>query len=151
GGFQGGADRPVFSVGRSVERQDFDLIEQFFNRLQQTSRATLRAAVSQFGSHNDACADVALADFANTRRRLSLRMPDQIGNDVRIQQITRQRTFSGRGTGSTISGKSSSTGFIVLRRATRPRLRTGSITRRSPSRCMIASLPGSSNSTGIRI
>jgi hypothetical protein len=46
--------------------------------------------------------------------------------------------------------KISSGGFNVLSRAKSSRLRTGSITRRSPSRCMIASSPGSSNSTGMR-
>ena len=47
-------------------------------------------------------------------------------------------------------GRDSPIGFIDFNKAINPRLRTGSITRRSPSRRMIASSPGSSNSTGMR-
>src|SRR4029077_19850412 len=110
----------------------------------------LSASVAQLGGHDDARANVVLADFGDPLCRFTLRIPDQVGNDVCVQHVARQSTFSGSGTGSAISGKYSSSGFIVLSKATSPRLRTGAITRRSPSRCMIASSPGSSNSTGMR-
>src|SRR6266852_5054728 len=102
------------------------------------------------GRHDDAGADVVLAHLGDPLSSSALRVPDQVGNDVRIHHVASQSMFSGAGTGSSTSWKPSSSGFIVLSKATSPRLRTGSITRRSPSRCMRASSPGSSNSTGIR-
>src|ERR1700694_44191 len=150
GRFQLRADSAVFGIGRNIERQQFDLAEQVFDCLEQPFRAALCACVAQLGRHDDAGADVALAHLGDPLRSSALRVPDQVGNDVRVQHVAGQSTFSGAGTGSSISGKSSSSGFIVLSKAMSPRLRTGSITKRSPSRYMIPSLTGCSNSTGIR-
>src|SRR5262249_48558489 len=143
-------DHTIFGIGRNVERQHIDLAEQIFDGLGEPLRVALRASVAQLGSHDDAGADAVLAHLRNPLRGFALRLPDKVGDDTRVQQIAGQSTFSAPGTGSSISGNSSFTGFIDLSNAMSPRLRTGSITSRSPSRCMIASSPGNSNSTGMR-
>src|SRR5258708_3732211 len=150
GRFQLRAYCAVFGIGRNIKRQNTDLAEQVFDSSEQPLRAALCASVAQLGCHDDAGADIIFTRLGDPLRRSTLWVPDQVENDVCVQHVAGQTTFSGAGTGSSTSGKSSSSGFIVLSRATRPRLRTGSITRRSPSRCMIASSPGNSNSTGIR-
>src|SRR5207302_579287 len=116
----------------------------------QFCRAAFGAAVAQLGRDDDAGAEVVLAYINDPPRRLALRVSDQVGQDIGIQHVARHSARSGAGTGSSMRGNSSSSGVIDFSKAIRPRLRTGSITRRSPSRCMMASLPGSSNSTGMR-
>src|SRR5262249_11761905 len=136
--------------GRNIKREHVDFDKQFFDCLEQPFRSAFCAAITQLGGYNDTRADVVLADVGDPLGSSALRVPDQVGNDVRVQQVASQNTFSGAGTGSSISGNASFSGFIDLSKASNPRLRTGSIIRRSPSRCIIASLPGSSKSTGIR-
>src|SRR5215469_5610676 len=146
GRFQHRADSVVFGVSRNIKWQHVNFGEQVFDGLEQSFRTALRASVAQFGRHNNARADVVFAQFHNLPCCSASRIPDQVGNDVRIQRVAGQSMLSAGGTGSSISGKSTSRGFIVLSKAMRPRLRTGSITRRSPSRWMIASSAGNSNS-----
>jgi hypothetical protein len=69
---------------------------------------------------------------------------------LHVWSVVSQTMLSRAGTGSSISGNSSSSGFIAASSPINPRLCIGSITRRSPSRRMIASWPGSSNSRGIQ-
>src|SRR5687768_1100763 len=145
--FQRGAYHAVRGVCGDVERQNVYLAQQLLHRLDQPPGSASCASIAQLGCHDDAGADVIFADLGDALRSLALWISDQVREDVRVQQVAGQNTSSRRGTGSTMSGKSSFTGFIDFSKATRPRLRSGSITSRSPSRCMIASLPGSSNST----
>src|SRR6267154_6576058 len=150
GRFQLRADCAVFSVGRNIERQNVDLAQQVFDGLAQPARAALDAAVAQFSRHDDARANTILTRAADAFCYSALRVSDQVGDDVRVQHVESHSTCSGAAGASPISGKSSFRGFIVLSKAISPRLRTGSITRRSPSRCRTASAPGNSNSTGMR-
>src|SRR5208283_17223 len=148
--FQLRTNFPIFRVGRIFQGLHVELSQEVFYRLREPFRAALRAAISKLGRHDDACAHVALTNSGYALCDPAFRVLDQVRNDVRVQQIAGQNIFSGAGGRSSISGKASSRGFIVSRSPNRPRLRVGSSTRRSPSRRMIASSPGSSNSTGIR-
>src|SRR5206468_9324320 len=131
-------------------RQHIDLTKQVFDSLGEPWRGALCTPVSQLGSYDDAGADTVLADLRDPFRGFALRVSDQVGDDAGVQEVAGQSTFSGAGMGSSISGNFSFSGFIVLSKAMSPRLRTGSITSRSPSRCMMASSPGSSNSRRMR-
>jgi hypothetical protein len=59
---------------------------------------------AQLSCDDDTRADFVLADLGDPLRRLALRILDQVGNDIRVEQIKRQNTRSGAG--SSISGKS---------------------------------------------
>jgi hypothetical protein len=73
-----------------------------------SERTAFRAPVPQLGRNDDAGADVILAHLGNPLRSFALRIPDQVGNDVPVKHVTGLNAFSGAGTGSSISGKSSS-------------------------------------------
>jgi hypothetical protein len=62
---------------------------------------------------------IVVAHFGDPLRGFDVRVSDQIGDDVGVQHVAGQSTRSGAGTGSSISGKLSSIGFIVWSKATR--------------------------------
>jgi hypothetical protein len=66
--FQLRADCAVFGIGGNIKRQHIDLAEQVFDGLEQPFRAALCASIAQFGRHDDACADVALARLGDALR-----------------------------------------------------------------------------------
>src|SRR5262249_8919177 len=84
-------------------------------------------------------------------------MVDEIRNDVGVEQVAHDQRSTGSGGGSSISGNRSSSPSssfhfaITARNAFRePPGAAGSIISRSPSLPITASVPGNSNSRGIR-
>jgi len=59
-------------------------------------------------------AGTLLAQLGDPLRSSALRVPDQVGNDVRIQHVPGQNTLSGAGTGSSISEKSAFEAFARM-------------------------------------
>lgn len=145
-----GSDRVVIAVSRRVEWHDRQLGQDLLDPVQETGRALLGAAAAQLRRDDDADAD-RVRDRPGALCGSASRVADQLADDVRIQHVPHgQKTSSGFGGGSTISGGESQSPCQPSRSAISPALRTGSRMRRSPSRLMIASVPGSSNSTGMR-
>ncbi len=142
--------RPVLAISRHIERQHRHFGQKFFNPAQEPLRSSLSATVAQFRRHDDADAN-RIACCSGALSGLPDGMPDQLADNVRVQHVKHgQKTCFGAGGGSSISGNASFNGSQLFSSATNPFLRTGSMMRRSPSRLMIASLPGNSNSTGMR-
>src|SRR5262249_59362225 len=112
-------------------------------------RSLFRGSVTQFCRDDDAAADLRLADPVDMFGRRAARMADQVGDDVGVEQVTRQSS-TGSGGGSEIGGNSSSGGARVANSASRDFGGAGSMMSLSPSLRMIASSPGSSNSRGMR-
>src|SRR5260370_31774453 len=82
-------------------------------------------------------------------RHFSLRVADEIRNDVGIEQVTHQGS-TGSGGKSRMGGKSSGSGARDANTANRDLGGAGSMINRSPSFRMMASSPQNSNSRGSR-
>lgn len=108
-----------------------------------------QGSIAQLGGDNDAGADRGVADSGHACGDDALRVADQIGNNVGVQEISRHNA-RGVGWGSAISGNSSSIGANVARSARSDLGVASSMISVAPSFRMIASEPGSAKARGIR-
>jgi hypothetical protein len=72
----------------------------------QPRRASFGRPITQFSRHDDAGANLALANRADAFHHLALRVMDQIADDIGIEQIVYQNPTGSSGS-SEIGGKSS--------------------------------------------
>jgi hypothetical protein len=128
GVFQCRTDSAIFGMSGNIERQNLDLSEQVLDGFEQALWIFLGAAIAQLSRDDDASANIVLTNTGDTFCGFALGILDQVGDNVRVQHVAGQNTFSAAGGRSSISGKSSSSGFIVASWAISPRLRSGSIT-----------------------
>jgi len=147
--FEPGANFPVHGVGGDFERQDFERAEHRLELTRQPERTFLLSAEAQLRRGDDARADVRFPNAADVLDYRPLRIADKIGDDVRVEKI-RHLKSTGLGGASSIAGKLSSMRSSPAKTLNSERGAAGSIISLSPSRRMIASAPGSSNSRGIR-
>src|SRR5579862_1950269 len=142
--------QPVFPIGWRFEWQDFKCSQNNLQLSRKSGRVLLCGPIAQFGSNNDAGANFVVTNLANVLRNSSVRIPNEIRNNVRIEQVAHQRSPSASGVGSERGGKSSSTGLRVASTARSDLGGRGSMISFSPSFRMTASWVRSSNSRGIR-
>src|SRR5216684_4340399 len=147
--FEPGADQAISGIGRHLEGENVQGAKYRLELRREPWRCLLRSPVAQFRGDDDACADLCLAYLADVLGYPALRMADEIGDDVGIEQVAHQNS-TGPGAGSGIGGNSSSSGARVANSASRDVGGAGSIISLAPSLRMMASSPGSSNSRGIR-
>jgi hypothetical protein len=97
-------------------------------------------AEAKFYRDNNTRTDSHLTSLCNSPCHCSLWESNQIGKDIRIQQIAKRHfQSSGSSRGDRVANKESSRPFLM-----------GSTIRRPPSLRMIASSPSSSNTRGMR-
>src|ERR1700678_1387177 len=133
----------VHRIGRRRERENFESTQNQADARFEPRGFFLVGAVTQFGGDDNTRTYVLCADFADAPRYLSGGITNQVGYDVRVQEITHQ-SENGSGGGSSILGNSSSMGSKVANNSSNDGIGAGSMIRRSPSLRMIASSPGSS-------
>src|SRR5882672_218351 len=144
----------ISAIDVPIQRQHLDRLQQPLDACCQHRRVLLASSEPQFASNNNAGTDVLFPDLHNALLDTTARIFDQIGQNVRVEQITTQRLVhnsTGSGPVSDTSRKSKSSGCHVVRRSSNDARSTGSITSRLPSLWIVASLTFSSISRGIRI
>src|SRR6185437_6453234 len=104
----------IDDVGWRLEWQNSERPKHGLELRRELRRALLFSPVAQFRRNNDARADFILADRADFVGDASLRIADQIGNDVRIEAVAHQNSTP-PGSGSRIGGNSSSIGVNLSR------------------------------------
>src|SRR5574337_2162396 len=144
----------IGAIGWHIECQYFDGGQNGMHLMREAGGVALGGSEAQLGRHDDRRAYGRLSNLCNLAGHNALRMAYQVGEDVDVEQVTRgiHRSISSSGCNpaSTSSQPSSSSAGRVARVASRPCLRTGSMTRRSSSRRMMASCASNSNSRGMR-
>src|ERR1019366_4011605 len=138
--FKLATDLAINGVGWRLEREDFQDPEHGLKLSRQPGRALFRRPKPKFRRDNDAGADTGLANLADALGDATARIPDEVRNDVCIEEIPCQ-SATGSGTGSSTDGKSSSSGVRVASNANKDFGAVGSIISRPPSFRMIASSP----------
>src|SRR6266849_1623668 len=147
--FEPGADQAISGIGRHLEGENVQGAKYRLELRREPWRCLLRSPVAQFRGDDDARADLCLAYLADVLGYPALRVSDEVGDNVGIEQVTHQSS-TGSGAKSGIGGKSSSSGTRVSSSASKDFGGVGSMIRLSPSLRMMASSPGSSNSRGMR-
>jgi hypothetical protein len=86
--FQPGSDLGVLLVGGRVERQGGQGAQDGVQLLGQSCRALLGGAEAQFRGYDDAGADVGFSALGDAVTDAACRMAHEIGDDVRVEQIS---------------------------------------------------------------
>jgi hypothetical protein len=56
-------------------------------------RSLLRSPITQFGRDDDAGADLRFSDLADVLRHTALRIADEVGHDVGVEQVAHQSSI----------------------------------------------------------
>ncbi|MCJ2071681.1 hypothetical protein MKK75_23245 [Methylobacterium sp. J-030] len=76
------------AIGRRAERQDGNRSAHGLGAFRQPPGALPRHSVPNFGSNDDACRDLGCTLYHNSGNALFLAVPDQIGEDVGVEEIS---------------------------------------------------------------
>jgi hypothetical protein len=110
--FEPGADLPISRIGRCGEREHVKRAEHHLELSREPWRSLFRSSVAQFCRDDGAGADLRFTDPADVFGYPALRVADEVGNDIGIEQVTHQNS-TGSGGASAIGGNSSSSGARV--------------------------------------
>ena len=79
------AKAPVFAIDRNCKGKNFQNTKHCFELLREPRRVFLDRPVPEFGCDDDARANVGIAHQSHPLRRSTLRISNEIRNDVRIE------------------------------------------------------------------
>src|SRR6185437_8601776 len=147
--FQLGPELAVGYVGWRRIGENLHAGEYSLHLLGQFGGILFLRAKPDLGSNNHARRDSRLAKLSNALRDDPARISHQVRDGVRIEQILPHRSKGSAG-GSETGGNFSRMGFNVLSKPRRECGRAGSMMSDFPLRRMTASVPGNSNSRGMR-
>src|SRR5262249_21717257 len=83
--FETSSNQAVSTIGRRVERQDFEGTENCSELRGKARRPFLFGAVTQFSGNNNAGADLPFADLSNALRYPAVRIAHEVGDYVGIE------------------------------------------------------------------
>ena len=91
GPFETGAEQAIGLIGGCVEGQDLKGAEHGFNLRRQPGRSLLGSPIAEFCRDDDAGTDLRFTNFASALRHPSLRIADEVRNDVGVGNNQKQR------------------------------------------------------------
>src|SRR5262249_31647578 len=110
--FEPGADLAISRVGRCSKGEHVKRAEHRLQLSREPRGSLFCSSVTQFCRDDDAGADLRLTHPADVFGYRTLRVTDEVRNDIGIEQVTHQSS-TGSGGASAIGGNSSSSGARI--------------------------------------